>query len=86
VTVGVRPDSLSISTVGIPAVATFVEVLGADAHVQCTLNSGEHFVVRQSFDAPRPGPDEPVHIEVNPGGKSLHLFDVKTGVRVDDSA
>jgi ABC-type sugar transport system ATPase subunit len=86
VTVGVRPDSLSISTEGIKAVATFVEVLGADALVQCTLTSGERFVVRQSFDAPRPGPDEPVHLAVNADPRSLHLFDPATGARVEGVA
>jgi ABC-type sugar transport system ATPase subunit len=83
VTVGVRPDSLSISSEGIPAIATFVEVLGADVHVQCTLNSGERFVVRQPFDMPRPGPDEPVHLAVSAQPGALHLFDVSTNTRID---
>ena len=50
---------------GSPRSRAFVEVLGADALVLCELASGERFVVRQSFDAPRPGPDEPVRLSVS---------------------
>ncbi len=83
VTIGVRPESLSLSTAGIPAIARFVEVLGADAWVLCALASGERFVVRQSFDAPRPGPAEPVRLSVSGAAGSLHYFDAATGVRLE---
>jgi multiple sugar transport system ATP-binding protein len=83
VTIGVRPESLALSTVGIPGIARFVEVLGADALVLCELASGERFVVRQSFDAPRPGPDEPVHLSVIGAAGSIHFFDASSGVRLE---
>jgi ABC-type sugar transport system ATPase subunit len=81
VTVGVRPESLSLANAGVPASARFVEVLGADVLVHCDLPSGERFVVRQPFDAARPGDDEPVHLTVNDPAHSLHFFDVETGLR-----
>ena len=82
VTVGVRPEALSLGTEGLQAVARFVEVLGADALVLCELASGERFVVRQSFDAPRPGPDEPVWLTVSPAHGAVHLFDAASGHRL----
>jgi multiple sugar transport system ATP-binding protein len=83
VTIGARPESLALSTSGIPATALFVEVLGADVLVLCELATGERFIARQPFDAPRPGPDEAVHLLVSDKPGALHLFDVDTGVRVD---
>jgi ABC-type sugar transport system ATPase subunit len=83
ITLGVRPEALSLGTEGVPAVARFVEVLGADALVLCELASGEQFVVRQAFDAPRPGPDEPVRLVVNSAPASLHFFDATSGARVE---
>lgn len=83
VTVGVRPEAVSISTEGVPAVATFVEVLGADALVLCRLESGERFVVRQSLSAPRPGPDEPVRLLMSKSPADVHLFDPTSGARIE---
>jgi hypothetical protein len=40
-------------------------------------------MVRQSFDAPRPGPDEPVKLAMSPEPRALHLFDVTTGSRIE---
>ena len=81
VTVGVRPESLALATDGLAASARFVEVLGADALVYCDLPGGERFVVRQAFDAPRPDVDEPVRLAVNDPARSLHFFDLETGLR-----
>lgn len=81
VAVGVRPESLALSSEGVPAIARFVEVLGADALVLCELASGEKLVVRQPFGAVRPGPDAPVHVAFGPDPADVHLFDLATGER-----
>jgi multiple sugar transport system ATP-binding protein len=86
VTVGVRPEALSLSTEGIPAIATFVEVLGADALVLCDLPTGERLIVRQPVEAPRPGPDEAIRVALSTEKRSLHLFDQTTGARVGDAS
>jgi len=86
VTIGVRPEALALDTDGLPAIARFVEVLGADALVLCELASGERFVVRQAFDAPRPSPDEPVRLMVSGAAGSLHYFDAATGARLEPAA
>ncbi len=83
VTVGARPEDLALASDGIPAVARFVEVLGAEALVLCTLASGEEMIVRQTYSAPRPGPDEPVHVVVREPDRSAHLFDAATGARLE---
>jgi multiple sugar transport system ATP-binding protein len=86
VMMGMRPEAVSLATAGLPATASFVEVLGADVLVLCELASGERVIVRQPFSAPRPGPDEPVHILVKDDPRSLHLFDVDSGARIGDVA
>jgi ABC-type sugar transport system ATPase subunit len=85
VTIGARPEALALATTGIPATALFVEVLGADVLVLCELATGERFIARQPFDVPRPGPDEPVHLLVSDKPGALHLFDVDTGVRLEEA-
>lgn len=85
VTVGVRPESLALATDGVAATARFVEVLGADTLVLCRLPSGEELLIRQPFGAPRPGPDEPVHIAFGQAGGDTHLFDRETGMRHPES-
>jgi multiple sugar transport system ATP-binding protein len=82
VTIGIRPESLALAAEGVPAVAEHIEVLGADVLVLCQLESGERIVVRQSFSAPRPEPDEPVKLAIVGGEQSLHLFDLATGSRL----
>jgi ABC-type sugar transport system ATPase subunit len=83
VTIGARPEALALSAAGIPAKALFIEVLGADVLVLCELATGERFMARQPLDAPRPKPDEPVHLSLIDKPGALHLFDVGTGVRME---
>lgn len=85
VTVGVRPETLSIATDGVPATAHFVEVLGADTLVLCELEHGERILVRQELRAPRPGADAPVHIAFGRQPGDVHLFDSVTGLRLEAS-
>ncbi len=86
VTVGVRPEALALSSEGLAAKVNFIEVLGADALVLCELAGGERFIVRQPFDARRPGHGEPVRLAVNPEPGAVHLFDSATGLRTGPGA
>jgi multiple sugar transport system ATP-binding protein len=83
ITIGARPEALALSSEGLRAIARFVEVLGADVLVLCELASGERFVVRQAFDAPRPQPDEPVRLSISEVAGSLHYFDAASGRRLE---
>lgn len=49
----------------------------------CELETGERFIARQPFDAPRPEPDEPVYLSLSDKPGVLHLFDVETGGRME---
>jgi multiple sugar transport system ATP-binding protein len=82
ITVGFRPERVSLSSAGIPATADFVEMLGADAHVLCSLPTGERVIVRQSIADGRPAAGSPVHLAVEDSPTSLHVFDTETGLRV----
>ena len=82
VTVGVRPESASLTATGIAASVTLVEQLGAETHVICTLVDGTRVVVRQGRKAVRPDLGEAVAIELDPD--YLHFFDAATGDRLAD--
>ena len=56
ITVGVRPESLSLGTDGTAGVARVRRGPGCRRPRAVRPRGGERFVVRQSFDAPRPGP------------------------------
>lgn len=79
VTLGVRPESASLSSTGFRAEVTLVEQLGAETHVICTLVDGTQFVVRQAHGFSRPELGGTVAISVDPS--SLHLFDAESGER-----
>jgi multiple sugar transport system ATP-binding protein len=81
VTLGVRPESASLSSTGIRAVVALVELLGAETHVICTLSDGTRVVVRQDNRHPRPDLGEAVAISVD--ASSLHLFDAQSGNRLE---
>ncbi len=85
VTIGARPESVSLAAQGLAATAEFVEVLGADTLVLCRLETGERVVVRQPFAATRPGPDEVVHLAISDDPAALHLFDYETGERLEEA-
>jgi multiple sugar transport system ATP-binding protein len=81
VTLGIRPESASLGTTGIPASVTLVEQLGAETHVICTLRDGTRVVVRRGRREARPDLGEAVAITVDPGG--THFFDAETGERLE---
>jgi ABC-type sugar transport system ATPase subunit len=81
VTVGVRPENLTLSTEGtLEAGVAVVELLGYDVHVVCHTREDGLLIVRQDITAPRPRPGERVRIAVEPG--AVHLFDTVSGQRI----
>jgi multiple sugar transport system ATP-binding protein len=83
VTVGVRPEHVSIDSSGtLRAQVLIVEMLGAEVHVLCQLPDGTKVVVRQEASAPRPANGEAVQLSVQAG--AVHLFGADTGARLDD--
>ncbi len=84
VTIGVRPESLDITTdpAAIPVTVNVVEELGADAimHGSATINGNETpFVVR--VDARRP-PEKGSLMHFAPRPGETHVFSTKTGARL----
>jgi multiple sugar transport system ATP-binding protein len=82
VIVGVRPEGLEVTSGdGINAVVDFVEELGSDSYVHCTLEGGQ----KDRIVARAPGLSRLVHgarvsLRAKPG--SLHVFDAASGLRV----
>ena len=81
VTLGARPESLSLATDGLRATVALVEMLGAETQVHCTLEGGTTLVVRQGHDEVRPDLGDTVAVAGDP--VSLHAFDAETGARIE---
>ena len=82
VVLGVRPEGLRIARDGpVAATVTIVELLGAEAHVICSLEDGTRLVIRQDNAQPRPGQKETISVSVDPG--SIHIFSASDGTRRD---
>jgi multiple sugar transport system ATP-binding protein len=82
VIVGVRPEGLRISADGsIPAVVTIVELLGAEAHVICSMEDQTRLVIRQDNAQSVPRQGEAIRISVDPG--AIHLFSAADGTRLE---
>ena len=80
VLVGIRPESVSVGTDGIPATVEVVESLGHERIVTCSLGDGQEAVVR--IDA-RHGPTsrgQRLHLHIDPD--ELVLFDADTEERI----
>ena len=82
VVLGVRPEHLDVGAEGlIPAHVTVVESLGHERHLICRLEDGQMVIVRQTSEE-RP-PNEGEALQLSADIEHLHLFDAKTGTRVD---
>jgi multiple sugar transport system ATP-binding protein len=83
VVLGLRPEALRLSADGaIAATVIIVELLGAETHVICHTEDGSRVIVRQPATAAKPGLGETVHVTVDGGAPSYHLFDAATGTRL----
>lgn len=81
VIVGVRPEGLEVGSEGIAAVVDFVEELGSDSFVHCTLDAPEkNRVVARAPGLSRITTHSRVALRAKPG--SLHAFDSATGLRI----
>jgi multiple sugar transport system ATP-binding protein len=86
VTVGVRPEDLTLVTEGqgIPVVVDVVEELGADAYVYGTaaLDGGDEQMVVRVDGKQVPHLGDTMHLTVDPA--AIHLFHPETGERLGD--
>jgi len=81
VIVGVRPEGLEVANDGIAAGVDFVEELGSDAFIHCTLDTAErHRVVARSAGLSSLAAGSRISLRAKPG--SLHAFDAATGLRI----
>jgi multiple sugar transport system ATP-binding protein len=84
VVVGLRPESLEISSEGIPAVVEVVEELGADSYVFCLSElAGSEARLTARSDARHP-PQRGDRISLRPVEGDAHFFDPVTGDRLPD--
>jgi multiple sugar transport system ATP-binding protein len=84
VTVGLRPESLTLGPSGLPARVEAVEVLGADAYAYCSAEvSGEQTRLTARVDVTElPERGSAVTLALAPRGCTVHLFDAATGERL----
>jgi multiple sugar transport system ATP-binding protein len=79
---GLRPEDLAVGSEGlIPAKVTVVESLGHERHVICRLDDDQMVIVRQQSDETPPKEGEPISLSADT--EHVHLFDAKTGNRVE---
>jgi len=82
VTIGVRPEHLSLSSDGrVSATVVVVESLGHEAHIVCDVNGPPFVIVRQPVDVPVPDAGDTVRLTAP--AEHLHCFDPETGERVE---
>jgi multiple sugar transport system ATP-binding protein len=81
VIVGVRPEGLEVSNDGVAAVVEFVEELGSDSYVHCSLDTpSKERVVARAPGLSRIASHSRVSLRAKAG--SLHAFDAATGLRI----
>ena len=79
-TVGIRPEHLTLGSGGLHGVVQAVESLGHERHVFVDL-AGHRVICRQSSEEPSPRQGARVDLEVQPG--HVHLFDPGSTERVN---
>ncbi len=72
VTIGIRPEHISLATAGLPARIQTVEHLGSESYLHLHIESGESLTVRVDGETDI-RPDQQVQLKVD--SKFLHLFD-----------
>jgi len=81
VIVGVRPEGLEVANEGIAAVVEFVEELGSDSFIHCSLQTPKNErVVARAPGLSRIASGSRVSLRARQG--SLHVFDGDSGLRV----
>jgi multiple sugar transport system ATP-binding protein len=82
VIVGVRPEGLELTgNDGAAGIVDFIEELGSDSYLHCTLDSpGKDRVIARAPGLSRLAHNSRVSLRAKPG--SLHVFDAQSGLRV----
>jgi multiple sugar transport system ATP-binding protein len=81
VIVGVRPEGLEVSGDGVAAVVEFVEELGSDSFIHCSLDTpNNERVVARAPGLSRIASHSRVTLRARQG--SLHAFDGDSGLRI----
>jgi multiple sugar transport system ATP-binding protein len=80
VTVGIRPEHLTLGTGGLKGVVEVVESLGHERHVFVDL-AGNRVVARQSAEDPAPSAGDRVELVVR--AEHVHLFDPDSTERIN---
>jgi multiple sugar transport system ATP-binding protein len=81
--VGLRPESLELSSEGMPAQVEVVEELGADAYVFCVSEvAGERTKLVARTEAKR-APERGERVSLRPRAEDAQLFDPETGDRLE---
>jgi multiple sugar transport system ATP-binding protein len=83
VTVGIRPEKLSVSAHGLVVDVDVVEELGSDGYLygRAQLDGTEQNVVVRVDAISHPMPGEKIHLIADPD--AVHLFDVESGARLN---
>ncbi|MFO6464352.1 ABC transporter ATP-binding protein [Jannaschia sp. KMU-145] len=79
VTLGLRPEHLSLAEAGLPATVSVVEPTGSETHVIARI--GEREVTAVTRDRPGIRPGDRIHLMPAPG--TVHIFDRQSGARID---
>ena len=79
VTLGMRPEHLTLARSGLAAIVSVIEQTGSETHV--VARAGDRELTAVTRDRPSLRPGDAVHLAPLPG--SVHLFDRATGARID---
>ncbi len=82
ITVGMRPEDLTLAEHGLAVTVDVVEELGADAYVYGTLRSDETDLPIVARTDGRDVPDKGATVHLQPKPAHVHLFDVSNGQRL----
>lgn len=78
VTIGIRPEHVIISDTGSLLQVNLVEPLGSETLIHGTLPCGQSLTLRKQG-----GPPGTEHLHITLPGEALHLFDTKSGIRLE---
>jgi multiple sugar transport system ATP-binding protein len=82
VVIGLRPESLELSSEGLPAEVEVVEEFGADAYVFCVAEVGGTDTKLVARVEARRAPERGERVTLRPKPDEAHVFDPETGARL----
>ncbi len=83
VTVGIRPEKLSVSDHGLVVDVDVVEELGSDGYLygRAQLDGSEHNIVVRVDAISHPRAGERIHLQAD--ASAVHVFDAESGLRLN---